>query len=130
MFFRNYFLNKKEAAMKYFSFFFQNASLTWYTADPEFTKCFEKTILVWLPCLFLWVFSPIEVYYLLNSRRENIPWNWLNISKLGLTCLVIVVIVGELFFVITAVFSGIEVRDVDFLTPLTKGLTIVSINLH
>lgn len=61
---------------------FQNVNLTWNTTSPDFTPCFEKTVLVWVPCIFLWVFSPMEVYYILNSKQKDIPWTWLNISKL------------------------------------------------
>ena len=32
-------------------------NLTWNTTDPDFTPCFHKTVLVYIPCGFLWIFS-------------------------------------------------------------------------
>lgn len=60
---------------------FWNYNLIWNTDDPEITECFQKTVLVWVPCAFLWLFSGIEIYYFLNSKNKNIPYTWLFISK-------------------------------------------------
>ena len=60
----------------------QNDSETWYTESPKLSPCFQSTVLVWTPCLFLWVFAPLETYYILHSKTRNIQWNWLNVSKL------------------------------------------------
>jgi hypothetical protein len=50
-------------------------------AVPDFTICFERTVLVWAPCAFLWLFSFLEVFYILNSKARDVPFTWLNISK-------------------------------------------------
>ena len=65
-----------------FFYLFQNQSLSWYTDDPDLTPCFQKTILVWVPCLFLWVWAPLETYYILSSKTKGIPWSWKNCLKL------------------------------------------------
>jgi len=68
-----------------FSFFFpplQDWNLSWNTTDPDVTLCFEKTVLIWMPCLFIWLFAPLEVYYLVKSKYRDIPWNWLNLAKM------------------------------------------------
>ncbi|UYV60329.1 hypothetical protein LAZ67_1000846 [Cordylochernes scorpioides] len=57
-------------------------NLTWDTNDPRFTGCFHKTVLVWIPCGFLWVFAPLETYFLLRSAKKYIPWTALNITKM------------------------------------------------
>lgn len=61
---------------------FWNLNRTWYTEDPDFTLCFEQTVLVWVPCAFLWILMFLELYYLRASLDRNIPWNFKNISKL------------------------------------------------
>ncbi|XP_037779151.1 canalicular multispecific organic anion transporter 2-like, partial [Penaeus monodon] len=61
---------------------FWDANLTWYTDTPQFTPCFERTVLVWIPCGFLWLFAPLETHYVLQSADRLVPWSWLNISKL------------------------------------------------
>nr|CAD7258793.1 unnamed protein product [Timema shepardi] len=68
----------------------QDTNLTWNTTDPDLTPCFQKTVLVWIPCSFLWLFSSLETYYILHSKTKNVPWNWLNISKIALTIALIV----------------------------------------
>ncbi|KAM7353891.1 multidrug-Resistance like Protein 1 isoform 2-T2 [Cochliomyia hominivorax] len=64
---------------------FWDSQETWYTVDPDFTPCFEQTVLVWAPCAFLWIFCIFDFYYLKASLDKDIPWNKLNISKLVLT---------------------------------------------
>ena len=55
---------------------FWDNDLVWNSEDPDIPECFQKTILIWVPCAFLWVFSEIEVYYLLNSKKRNVPYTW------------------------------------------------------
>lgn len=105
----------------------QNWNVTWYTDDPQLTKCFEQTILVWLPCLFLWLFSPIEIYYLLSSKTRNVPWSWINVTKLGITGITIIVLAADLATIFQATFNELVVYDVEFYTPVIKTVTIVRI---
>ncbi|XP_059141156.1 multidrug resistance-associated protein 1-like [Physella acuta] len=43
--------------------------LTWYNTWPEFTKCFQSTVLVWIPCGWLWLTAPFYIWYLASSSR-------------------------------------------------------------
>uniref|UniRef100_A0A4W4G6S1 ATP-binding cassette, sub-family C (CFTR/MRP), member 6a n=1 Tax=Electrophorus electricus TaxID=8005 RepID=A0A4W4G6S1_ELEEL len=38
-------------------------NLTWYTPHPDLTQCFQHTVLVWLPCLYLWLGAPFYLVY-------------------------------------------------------------------
>lgn len=60
----------------------QDINITWNSDDPDFTPCFEKTVLVLIPCAFLWIFLPLEIYYLRRTKAYNIPFNLYNIVKL------------------------------------------------
>ncbi|KAF5296657.1 hypothetical protein FQR65_LT10197 [Abscondita terminalis] len=103
---------------------FWNTSLTWDTDDPDFTKCFEKTIFVWVPCIFLWLLSSLEVGYIIRSRNKNIPWNFLNIAKLVITIFLIILSIIDLSIAIK--YSKNEeysVHGVDIYTPAIKMLT-------
>lgn len=64
--------------------FWQDHNITWNSPTPDFTVCFEKTILVWLPCLFLWLLTPLEITYLCHKPRNSFrtPLSLYNISKL------------------------------------------------
>ncbi|XP_045534710.1 multidrug resistance-associated protein 1 isoform X1 [Papilio machaon] len=102
---------------------FWDSNLTWYTDNPEFTPCFEKTVLVWTPCLFLWVAALLEAYYILNSKERNIPWNILNISKLVITCLLIVLKFVDLGVTVHKSSKDEEVFNADYYSPIIKILT-------
>ncbi|XP_018568571.1 multidrug resistance-associated protein 1 isoform X2 [Anoplophora glabripennis] len=102
---------------------FWNLNLTWNTNDPDFTKCFEKTVLVWIPCFFLWTFSSLEVYYLIKSKRRNIPWNWLNISKLVVTGILSILCLSDLVNAFKSADSDNVVYSVDIYSPLIKLFT-------
>ncbi|XP_032595403.1 multidrug resistance-associated protein 1 isoform X22 [Drosophila grimshawi] len=61
---------------------FWDANETWWTTDPDFTPCFEQTVLVWTPCAFFWLFVLFDFWYLKASLDKNIPWGKLNTAKL------------------------------------------------
>ncbi|XP_015175310.1 PREDICTED: multidrug resistance-associated protein 1 isoform X7 [Polistes dominula] len=103
---------------------FWDANLTWNTDDPDLTECFQKTVLIWVPCLFLWIFSAMEVYYLLNSRRKNIPYTWLYISKQVLTAALIVLTIVDLGKAIHNIPYE-TVYNVDYVTPVIKIVSFV-----
>ncbi|XP_044188627.1 multidrug resistance-associated protein 1 [Thunnus albacares] len=57
-------------------------NLTWHTTRPDLTQCFQHTILVWFPCVYLWTCSPLYVLYLkLRPHRGIIPLSKLCCTK-------------------------------------------------
>ncbi|GFN99336.1 multidrug resistance-associated protein 1 [Plakobranchus ocellatus] len=49
---------------------------------PEFTPCFQDSLLVWIPCGWVWVTLPVYLVFLCNySNGIVIPVNKLNVSK-------------------------------------------------
>ncbi|XP_026315306.1 multidrug resistance-associated protein 1 isoform X2 [Hyposmocoma kahamanoa] len=103
---------------------FWDSNLTWHTENPDLTPCFEKTVLVWTPCIYLWVASLLEAYYIFNSKERNIPWNILNISKLIVTCLLIVLKFVDLgVSVHRSSQQEEEVPNNDYYCPIIKLLT-------
>ncbi|XP_060803850.1 multidrug resistance-associated protein 1 isoform X3 [Amyelois transitella] len=102
---------------------FWDANLTWYTENPEFTPCFHKTVLVWIPCFYLWAASLLDIYYIVNSKERNIPWNMLNISKLVITSLLIVVTCVDLGVAVhhsTGEQGEFDVYNADYYGPVLK----------
>ncbi|XP_072760188.1 multidrug resistance-associated protein 1 isoform X7 [Anoplolepis gracilipes] len=103
---------------------FWDANLTWYTNDPDLTECFQRTILIWIPCVFLWVFSVMEAFYLINSKRRNVPYTWLFISKQVLTVALIILSIVEIIMALVA--SGHRmVYSVEYYTPFIKIVTFI-----
>ena len=65
---------------------FQNLNLTWYTEAPRFTQCFQNTVLVWVPCTFLWIVMPFYVFYLSRVTDTPTPVTKLNTAKTVRNC--------------------------------------------
>ncbi|GFO42105.1 multidrug resistance-associated protein 1 [Plakobranchus ocellatus] len=42
----------------------KNSSLTWDASWPQLTDCFQSTVLIYVPCGFLWLATPIYAVYL------------------------------------------------------------------
>uniref|UniRef100_A0A8C9YNI7 ABC-type glutathione-S-conjugate transporter n=1 Tax=Sander lucioperca TaxID=283035 RepID=A0A8C9YNI7_SANLU len=63
-------------------FMSQDWNLTWYTSRPDLTQCFQHTVLVWFPCVYMWTCSPLYLLYLqLRPHRGVIPLSKLCCSK-------------------------------------------------
>lgn len=61
-----------------------NLSLTWGdTSWPEFTQCFQDSVLIWVPCGFLWLSTLFYFYFLqkLQNGRPPRPITIFSISK-------------------------------------------------
>lgn len=106
----------------------QNETLSWNTSDPDFTLCFERTTLIWGPSLFLWLFSSLEVYYLLNSKTRNVPWSVYNVTKLAITAALCLLNVSDLIREIILA-KGYHFYSVCYITPLIQFSTFVSFSL-
>ena len=66
---------------------------TWYTENPDFTHCFHSTVLVYVPCAFLWLGLPVKFYEWKSSTSRQIPWTPIILARfiahsgLIITCL-------------------------------------------
>ncbi|XP_076324180.1 multidrug resistance-associated protein 1-like isoform X3 [Tachypleus tridentatus] len=100
-------------------------TLIWYSTTPDFTPCFQNTVLMWIPCVFLWVFSPVELLFLVRSRKQKVPWTWINATKSLLTGLLVCLSLVELIHGIVLYTSEEEVYPVDYYTPFIKFVTFL-----
>ncbi|XP_059476483.1 multidrug resistance-associated protein 1 isoform X3 [Neocloeon triangulifer] len=106
---------------------FWDINQTWpseYDTIPDFTFCFERTVLAWIPCAFLWVFSIFEVSYILQSRYKDVPFTWLNISKFIATFALTVVAIVDLIYAIVQ-SSSTETYPVDYVTPIVLAISFI-----
>ncbi|XP_076297622.1 multidrug-Resistance like Protein 1 isoform X1 [Lasioglossum baleicum] len=103
---------------------FWDDKLTWNTDDPDIPECFQKTMLIWVPCAFLWLLAAMEVYYLTSSKKKNIPYTWLYISKQVLLALLIVLSIVDLGVAIHR-RTYETVFNVDYYTPCVKIVSFV-----
>ncbi|KAK6999835.1 multidrug resistance-associated protein 1 [Biomphalaria glabrata] len=58
-------------------------SLTWTNNSwPQFTDCFQKTVIAWIPCGWLWLSAPFYAYHLLSDKRKVQPIRFLFCLKI------------------------------------------------
>lgn len=69
------------------------------------------------------------MFYILNSKKRDIPWSFINIFKLFFNCVLIVLCISDFGVAIHRISKEEEVFNVDIYTPLIKFLTFVSIKL-
>jgi ATP-binding cassette subfamily C (CFTR/MRP) protein 1 len=101
---------------------------TWYTNNPDFTPCFERTVLGLAPCLFLWIFTIVDVYCSYNSPAKEVPWSALNIGKLSITSILIALESALLVISRVILPGGIPSYvsyPVDLYVPAVRATTLV-----
>ncbi|KAJ8313000.1 hypothetical protein KUTeg_010373, partial [Tegillarca granosa] len=70
---------------------------------PVLTKCFENTVLVWIPCGWLWLTTPLYLFHLYYNGRfkPKIPISPLSISKFTLCTLLCIMCTIETIQTVT-----------------------------
>ena len=106
---------------------------TWYTDQPDFTKCFHSTVLVYVPCVFLWLFMPFKLYEWKNpnvSRTSNGPskLTWIIILRFILQLLLLFISISALIININEIWnysvSGVYEKPLsEILAPAILSLT-------
>ncbi|KAF4526522.1 hypothetical protein B566_EDAN005889 [Ephemera danica] len=94
-----------------------------------FTTCFERTALAWSPCVFLWIFLPMEVHYLRSSVYRNIPRTWFNISKFLGALLICLSYLSDLIYALSLQSYGETMYAVDFTTPAIQATTYLVVTV-
>ncbi|XP_041804130.1 multidrug resistance-associated protein 1-like [Chelmon rostratus] len=101
-------------------------NLTWYTSRPDLTQCFQHTVLVWFPCVYLWTFSPLYLLYLqLRPHRGVIPLSKLCSCKtlLGLSLASFGLL--EIFYLLVKKNEEIQNHLLILMGPVIRSLTLV-----
>lgn len=52
---------------------FWNETVTWNTTHPRVTQCFQETVLVGIPCIFLWLLTPFWIRFISKGSRAQYP---------------------------------------------------------
>ena len=80
---------------EYNSTFFDQTQ-SWDTFDPDVTSCFRRTVLIWIPCAFFWLFLPIRLKQIMQRKGQIgavVPGGagLLNISKTVAACFLVII---------------------------------------
>lgn len=72
------------------SLFPQDSNLSLYTDRPDFTPCFQNSLLAWVPCVYLWAALPCYLFFLRRRHQGYIVLSHLSRFKTvrgsGLSC--------------------------------------------
>uniref|UniRef100_A0A8B9KM34 ATP-binding cassette, sub-family C (CFTR/MRP), member 3 n=1 Tax=Astyanax mexicanus TaxID=7994 RepID=A0A8B9KM34_ASTMX len=99
-------------------------NLTLSTEIPDLPECFQLSVLAWIPCFYLWLVSPLYLFYLKRNNRGYIMMSILNRVKTVFGFILWIVCWTDLF----ASFHEIKEKDVPpiyFITPLIVGMTML-----
>ncbi|XP_005391137.1 PREDICTED: multidrug resistance-associated protein 1 [Chinchilla lanigera] len=104
---------------------FWDWNATWYTSNPDFTKCFQNTVLVWVPCCYLWACFPFYFLYLSRHDRGYIQMTHLNKAKTALGFLLWIVCWADLFYSFWERSQGKLLPPVLLVSPTLLGITML-----
>ncbi|NWI49193.1 MRP1 protein, partial [Calyptomena viridis] len=100
-------------------------NLTWHTEDPDFTQCFQNTVLVWIPCIYLWVCFPVYFLYLRRHDRGYIQMSNLNKAKTALGLILWIVCWADLFYSFWERSQNIFRAPFFLISPTVLGITML-----
>ncbi|TWW64338.1 Multidrug resistance-associated protein 1 ATP-binding cassette sub-family C member 1 [Takifugu flavidus] len=105
---------------------FWDWNTTWYTGNPDFTQCFQNTVLVWIPCFYLWLCAPVYFIYLHSHNHGYICMNHLNKAKTAVCLLLWVLCWSDVFYTFWERSQGTNVPALVYLvSPTLIGLTML-----
>ncbi|XP_011615233.2 multidrug resistance-associated protein 1 [Takifugu rubripes] len=105
---------------------FWDWNTTWYTGNPDFTQCFQNTVLVWIPCFYLWLCAPVYFIYLHSHNHGYICMNHLNKAKTAVYLLLWVLCWSDVFYTFWERSQGTNVPALVYLvSPTLIGLTML-----
>ncbi|XP_037363447.1 multidrug resistance-associated protein 1 isoform X2 [Talpa occidentalis] len=100
-------------------------NISWNTSNPDFTKCFQNTVLVWVPCFYLWACFPFYFLYLSHHDRGYIQMTHLNKAKTALGFLLWLVCWADLFYSFWERSWGLFPAPVFLVSPTLSGITML-----
>ncbi|XP_061330239.1 multidrug resistance-associated protein 1 isoform X5 [Pezoporus flaviventris] len=100
-------------------------NLTWHTENPDFTQCFQSTVLVWIPCIYLWVCFPVYFLYLRYHDRGYIQMSNLNKAKTALGLILWIVCWADLFYSFWERSQNIFRAPFFLVGPTVLGITML-----
>uniref|UniRef100_A0A669C4I6 Multidrug resistance-associated protein 1 n=1 Tax=Oreochromis niloticus TaxID=8128 RepID=A0A669C4I6_ORENI len=107
------------------TFLRQDWNRTWYTDNPDFTQCFQNTVLVWLPCFYLWICAPFYLVYLHTHDHGYICMNHLNKAKTAVGFLLWIICWSDVFYSFWERSHVSSPAPVRLVSPTLLGLTML-----
>uniref|UniRef100_A0A672SJN2 Multidrug resistance-associated protein 1 n=1 Tax=Sinocyclocheilus grahami TaxID=75366 RepID=A0A672SJN2_SINGR len=104
---------------------FQDWNRTWQTHNPDLTPCFQNTVLVWIPCLYLWLFAPLYILYLKRNDHGYICMTHLNRAKTAIGFTLWLICWADVFYSFWERSHGATIAPVYLVSPTMLGVTML-----
>ncbi|CAG2210203.1 ABCC1 [Mytilus edulis] len=80
-------------------------NLTWRGEWPEFTQCFQDTVLIWVPSGWLWLATPFYLRYLLATKSVRGKWSSITYLKMIFALIMLVLTT------INVVYAAVDLKE-------------------
>ncbi|XP_062841096.1 multidrug resistance-associated protein 1 [Trichomycterus rosablanca] len=104
---------------------FWDENRTWRAQVPDVTRCFQNTLLVWIPCIYLWLIAPFYFLYLRNHNCGYICMSHLNKAKTVTGFLLWIVCWSDVFYSFWERGRGLPSAPVYLVSPTILGVTML-----
>ncbi|KAF6719853.1 Multidrug resistance-associated protein 1 [Oryzias melastigma] len=105
---------------------FWDWSRSWNTSNPDLTPCFQNTVLVWVPCFYLWICAPFYLMYMRSHNRGYICMSHLNKAKTAVGFLLWIICWLDVFYTFwERSHSSNITAAVHLVSPTLLGLTML-----
>uniref|UniRef100_A0A8C1FUC5 Multidrug resistance-associated protein 1 n=1 Tax=Cyprinus carpio carpio TaxID=630221 RepID=A0A8C1FUC5_CYPCA len=98
---------------------------TWQTHNPDLTPCFQNTVLVWIPCLYLWLSAPFYILYLKRNDRGYICMTHLNRAKTVIGFALWLICWADVFYSFWERGHDATIAPVYLVSPTMLGVTML-----
>uniref|UniRef100_A0A8C3D1Q1 ABC-type glutathione-S-conjugate transporter n=1 Tax=Cairina moschata TaxID=8855 RepID=A0A8C3D1Q1_CAIMO len=86
---------------------------------------FEKTVVAWIPCAYLWISFPFYYMYLRYKNKSYIRMSHIFKTKMVLGFLLVMLCFSNVFFVLWEISQGIPRTPAFFISPAVLGITMI-----
>ena len=66
-------------------------NVTWNSEEPDFTHCFQSTVLIYVPALIFALFLPFKWWSWKETKRGRVPWTPIIGARLALNLALIII---------------------------------------
>ncbi|NXR24959.1 MRP1 protein, partial [Cinclus mexicanus] len=98
---------------------------TWHANIPGLTWCFESSIIVYIPCAYLWICFPFYYWYLRHRNKGYIRMSHIFKAKMVLGFILVILCFSNVFFMVWEKSQGIPQTPAFFISPAVVGITMV-----
>uniref|UniRef100_A0A7N6B9Z8 ABC-type glutathione-S-conjugate transporter n=1 Tax=Anabas testudineus TaxID=64144 RepID=A0A7N6B9Z8_ANATE len=93
--------------------------------NPDLTQCFQNTVLVWVPCVYLWLLAPFYCLHLYCHDSGRIHMSCLCTAKMVLGFLLASFGFVEFFYILLERSQEIQQHMVFLLSPIIRSMTVI-----